>query len=103
MNQELKDLIIQAENEEVGEELAQCDEPIECSRKHKLKMNRIFRELVQSKFLPFPEVDRGVQNRSFHRLPIEGTGSWTLTVNMKFVKTPIFQVSIFQKKFPTKK
>ena len=46
---------------------------------------------------------RGVQNRSFHRLPIEGTGSWTLTVNMKFVKTPIFQVSIFQKKFPTKK
>ena len=57
LNQELKDLIIQAENEEVGEELAQCDEPIECSRKHKLKMNRIFRELVQSKFLPFPEVD----------------------------------------------
>ena len=57
MNQELKDLIIQAENEEVGEELAQCDEPIECSRKHKLKMNRIFRELVRSKFLPFPEVD----------------------------------------------
>ena len=27
------------------------------SRKHKIRMNRIFRELLNSKTIPFPEVD----------------------------------------------
>ena len=57
MNQEPKDLFIQAINEKFDEELAQFDEPVEVSDRHKIKMNRIFRELVQSKFLPYPEVD----------------------------------------------
>lgn len=32
-------------------------EPIEVSHRHKVRMNRLFRERVGSKFLPFPEVD----------------------------------------------
>lgn len=33
------------------------NEPISVSRRHKIRMNRIFREIVGSKFLPYPEVD----------------------------------------------
>ena len=57
MNQELKDLFNQAKNEKYDEEIASCQEPVEVSNRHKINMNRIFRELVQSKFIPFPEVD----------------------------------------------
>ena len=32
-------------------------EPIEVSHRHKIRMNRLFRERVGGKFLPFPEVD----------------------------------------------
>ena len=32
-------------------------EPIEVSHRHKIRMNRIFRERVGGKFLPYPEVD----------------------------------------------
>ncbi len=32
-------------------------DPIEFSRRHKLNMNRIFRQKVGGSFLPFPEVD----------------------------------------------
>ena len=31
------------------------------SRRHKIRMNRIFRERVGGKFLPFPEVDNGIE------------------------------------------
>ena len=57
MNQEMKDLFIQTENEKYDEDIASCQEPVEVSDRHKIKMNRIFRELVQSKFIPYPEVD----------------------------------------------
>ena len=33
----------------------------EVSHRHKIKMNRIFRELVGGKFIPFPEVDTWVE------------------------------------------
>ena len=33
----------------------------EVSDRHKIKMNRIFRELVGGKFIPFPEVDTWVE------------------------------------------
>ena len=32
-------------------------EPIEVSHRHKIRMNRLFRERVGGKFLPYPEVD----------------------------------------------
>lgn len=32
-------------------------EPIEVSHRHKIRMNRLFRERVSGKFLPYPEVD----------------------------------------------
>lgn len=32
-------------------------EPIEVSHRHKIRMNRIFRERVGGKFLPYPEID----------------------------------------------
>ena len=31
--------------------------PIEVSHRHKIRMNRLFRERVGGKFLPYPEVD----------------------------------------------
>ena len=57
MNQELKDLFIQAENEKYDEDIASCQEPVEVSNRHKRNMNRIFRELVHSKFIPYSDVD----------------------------------------------
>ena len=57
MNTDLKDMIIQAENENFDEEIDSFQEPVEVSRRHKIRMNRIFRELVKSKFIPYPEVD----------------------------------------------
>jgi hypothetical protein len=33
------------------------DEEVKFSRRHKIRMNRIFRERVGGKFLPYPEVD----------------------------------------------
>ena len=32
-------------------------EPVEVSHRHKIIMNRLFRERVGGKFLPYPEVD----------------------------------------------
>ena len=32
-------------------------EPVEVSHRHKIRMNRLFRERVGGKFLPYPEVD----------------------------------------------
>lgn len=32
-------------------------EPIEVSHRHKIRMNRLFRERVGGSFLPYPEVD----------------------------------------------
>ena len=32
-------------------------EPIEVRHRHKIRMNRLFRERVRGKFLPYPEVD----------------------------------------------
>ena len=45
--------LIDAEEKEIDEDL----EFIEYSKKYKRVMNRIFREKVRGKFLPYPEVD----------------------------------------------
>lgn len=37
------------------------DEPINPSRRHKIIMNRFFREVVRDNFLPFPEVDNAFE------------------------------------------
>ena len=33
------------------------NEPVTVSHRHKIRMNRVFREVVGSKFIPYPEVD----------------------------------------------
>ena len=33
------------------------NEPIEVSHRHKIRMNRLFRERVGGSFLPYPEID----------------------------------------------
>lgn len=50
-------------------------EPIEVSHRHKIRMNRIFRERVGGSFLPYPEVDN----------IFEKTRSW-LVVKLHLVK-----------------
>lgn len=38
-------------------DLDENTESVEVSHRHKIRMNRIFRERVGGKFLPYPEVD----------------------------------------------
>lgn len=50
-------------------------EPIEVNHRHKIRMNRLFRERVGGKFLPYPEVDN----------VFERTRSW-FVVKLNLVK-----------------
>ncbi len=50
-------------------------ESVEVSHRHKIRMNRIFRERVGGKFLPYPEVDN----------VFERTRSW-FVVKLNLVK-----------------
>ena len=50
-------------------------EPVEVSHRHKIRMNRLFRERVGGKFLPYPEVDN----------VFERTRSW-FVVKLNLVK-----------------
>lgn len=50
-------------------------EPIEVSHRHKIRMNRLFRERVGGKLLPYPEVDN----------VFERTRSW-FVVKLNLVK-----------------
>lgn len=45
------------DNETKGNSFLDDDKNIIISKKHKIKMNRIFREEVGSENIPFPEVD----------------------------------------------
>ena len=60
---ELRILIKRAFSEAVQEDICDADEEVEdteihqYSRRHKIRMNRIFRERVGGSFLPFPEAD----------------------------------------------
>lgn len=50
-------------------------EPVEVSHRHKIRMNRLFRERVGGSFLPYPEVDN----------VFERTRSW-FVVKLNLVK-----------------
>lgn len=52
-----KEEILSISQEEIDELTNSSDEPYIPSKRHKIRMNRIFRENVGGKFLPFPEVD----------------------------------------------
>lgn len=56
---EFDELIKVASSDIFDEELDIDDntEPVEVSHRHKIKMNRFFRERVGGHFLPYPEVD----------------------------------------------
>ena len=45
------------DNETKGNSFLDDDKNIITSKKHKIKMNRIFREKIGSENIPFPEVD----------------------------------------------
>ena len=54
LNQEKNEATTTTSEEEM--ELAD-NEPVTVSHRHKIRMNRVFREVVGSKFIPDPEVD----------------------------------------------
>ena len=54
LNQEKNEATITTSEEEM--ELVD-NEPVTVSHRHKIRMNRVFREVVGSKFIPYPEVD----------------------------------------------
>ena len=58
--EELRILIKRAYSEAVQEDICDTDEEInihQYSKRHKIRMNRVFRERVGGTFLPFPEAD----------------------------------------------
>lgn len=54
LNQDKNEATITTSEEEI--ELVD-NEPVTVSHRHKIRMNRVFREVVGSKFIPYPEVD----------------------------------------------
>ena len=78
MNEKKLDKLIKIASSDTSEEELDIDEdtePIEVSHRHKIRMNRLFRERVGGKFLPYPEVDN----------VFERTRSW-FVVKLNFVK-----------------
>ena len=63
MSEENRELFIRALSDAVESKIAKMDKEINDmgipppSRRHKIRMNRIFRERVGGSFLPFPEED----------------------------------------------
>ena len=53
LNQEKNEATITTSEEEM--ELVD-NEPVTVSHRHKIRMNRVFREVVGRKFIPYPEV-----------------------------------------------
>lgn len=74
---EFDELIKVASSDIFDEELDIDDntEPVEVSHRHKIRMNRLFRERVGRKFLPYSEVDN----------VFERTRSW-FVVKLNLVK-----------------
>lgn len=50
------DLFEEIENQKIEEEIENMKMP-PLSKRHKIRMNRLFRERVGGSFIPFPEVD----------------------------------------------
>lgn len=78
MSEKKLDELIKIASSDTSEEELDIDEdtePIEVSHRHKIRMNRLFRERVGGKFLPYPEVDN----------VFERTRSW-FVVKLNFVK-----------------
>ena len=60
MSEKEFDKLIKVASSDIFDEELDIDEDtesIEVSHRHKIRMNRIFRERVGGKFLPYPEVD----------------------------------------------
>ncbi len=66
MSNENRELFKRAISEAMDLKIQEIDEEIESielpppSKRHKIRMNRLFREQVGGSFLPFPEVDKPV-------------------------------------------
>lgn len=78
MSEKEFDELIKVASSDIFDEELDIDEdtePIEVSHRHKIRMNRIFRERVGGKFLPYPEVDN----------VFERTRSW-FVVKLNLVK-----------------
>ena len=60
MSEKEFDELIKVASSDIFDEAFDLDgntESVEVSHRHKIRMNRIFRERVGGKFLPYPEVD----------------------------------------------
>lgn len=78
MSEKEFDELIEVASSDIFDEGLDIDdntEPVEVSHRHKIRMNRLFRERVGGKFLPYPEVDN----------VFERTRSW-FVVKLNLVK-----------------
>ena len=78
MSEKEFDELIKVASSDIFDEAFDLDgntESVEVSHRHKIRMNRLFRERVGGKFLPYPEVDN----------VFERTRSW-FVVKLNLVK-----------------